>query len=93
MVTVAVKNCCGKVVGYETRKPKAGEKEFVQCRCAEKRASQHNDANLGGRQFEAMPLVLIAFVTPEPLAEVRAEHPYAECMADNPAIPPDPPPA
>jgi len=42
VITVAVKNCCGKVIGYAQRAPKPGEATFVQCRCAEKRAADHH---------------------------------------------------
>jgi len=33
-------DCCGNLVGKATRAPRPGEKGFVQCRCAEKRAVQ-----------------------------------------------------
>ncbi|HVT10996.1 MAG TPA: hypothetical protein VHE55_01910 [Fimbriimonadaceae bacterium] len=43
-ISVPVKSCCGKVLCYEHRAPKPGEAGFVQCRCAEKRASQQRNA-------------------------------------------------
>ena len=36
---VFVRNCCGRLVA---RAPKPGERAFVQCRCAEKRAAAHD---------------------------------------------------
>lgn len=39
-ITVTKRDCCGRVVGYETRAPKPGEAGFMQCHCAEKKASQ-----------------------------------------------------
>jgi hypothetical protein len=38
-ITVAAVKCCGKVVSIK-RVPKPGDKAFLQCRCAEKGASQ-----------------------------------------------------
>jgi len=38
-ITVAIRNCCGKLVGLTSRAPKPGEKGFVQCRCAEKKGA------------------------------------------------------
>ena len=38
-ISVAVRDCCGKVTGFTTRAPKPGEQGFVQCRCAEKKTT------------------------------------------------------
>ena len=38
LITAPIKNCCGHIVGYQTRAPRPGDKQFVQCRCAEKHA-------------------------------------------------------
>lgn len=37
-------SCCGKTVGYAQRPVRPGDKGFVQCRCAEKRAAQHSSS-------------------------------------------------
>jgi len=37
-ITVAIHDCCGKLAGFTTRAPKLGDKSFVQCHCAEKKA-------------------------------------------------------
>ena len=38
-ITVAMRICCGKVARIATRAPKPGDKDFVQCRCAEKKGT------------------------------------------------------
>lgn len=38
-VTVAVRDCCGRITGHIQRAPLPGEKAFVQCHCAEKRTA------------------------------------------------------
>jgi len=50
MIDVAVKDCCGKVIGHIQRTPKVGDTEFLQCRCAEKKAPKHESAT--GPKFE-----------------------------------------
>ncbi len=40
-VTVAVRDCCDRIVGYETRAPKPGERDFVTCNCSAKKALSH----------------------------------------------------
>lgn len=39
-IHVAVYDCCHRLVGYTTRAVHPGDKEFVQCQCAEKTAAQ-----------------------------------------------------
>ena len=60
----AKRNCCGKVVGYEVRKPKEGERGFLQCRCAERKSAQHGAAEAPAPRVEA----LVAFEAPLALA-------------------------
>lgn len=43
-IKVAVRNCCGRIVGERTEAPKPGSKFFVQCRCAEKGHAQQDSA-------------------------------------------------
>jgi len=37
-VTFAVRDCCGKLLGFSQRAPKPGDKSFVPCFCAQKKA-------------------------------------------------------
>ena len=54
-ISVAIRDCCGKVTGFTTRAPKPGEAGFVQCRCAEKRTSSQK-ATLSNK----VPLMMAA---------------------------------
>jgi hypothetical protein len=52
-IAVPIRNCCGEVVGYTNRAPKPGDKEFVQCRCAEKQTAKQK--LISGPRFEPFP--------------------------------------
>lgn len=71
------RNCCGKLV-IEKRAPRPGEREFVQCRCAEKKSAheatlvaskivlffQAGSPTLGASSPSRGPLVASRFSTP-----------------------------
>lgn len=59
--TVAIKSCCGRVIGYEVRAPRPGESAFVQCHCAEKKAAQDGTW---------LPPKLQPFFLPQPLVVI-----------------------
>jgi hypothetical protein len=65
-VTVANLSCCGKVIIFTSRKPRPGEKGFVQCRCAEKRSAQQQ-AGIGATVPHLDMMASQAFVLHLPL--------------------------
>lgn len=81
-VLVAKRDCCDRIVGYEVRKPKEGEKGFLQCQCAEKKAAQHGAAEAPAPRVEALfafesPLAL---ALPSRLPEALASDTYVACL-------------
>jgi hypothetical protein len=94
LVTIPVSDCCGKIVGYASRKPIPGERGFVQCRCAEKRTSQQQ-ANVGqsAPHFEMFVTEPLAFVVPERLKETKVASTSSARIASLAAVPLVPPPA
>lgn len=74
----AKRDCCGKVVGYEARAPREGEKGFLQCRCAEKKAQQHGAAETTTPRVEALfaAEAPLALALPSRLPEAKAEDTY-----------------
>lgn len=93
-VLTEVKDCCGRIVGYEARKPQEGEKQFLQCRCAEKRtAQQQSIAESGNPQVEIVPPQPFVLLVPEPLPEPIAEHRYFARLTTVPSPPSPRPPA
>lgn len=90
-VKVAVRNCCGHIVGYKTCAPKPGEKSFVQCRCAEKTAAQHG-ASLPPKlePFLSEPArVELPAIQPEPSASVPLRETFASVSFPPSVRPPD----
>lgn len=73
-VRVAVKNCCGKIVGYRDQAPKPGQREFVQCRCAEKRSAEHSA--LLPPKLEPFFLPELRWTTPAPPLEPLTAYEY-----------------
>jgi len=89
-VSVAIKDCCGKVIGHVTRAPKLGEKGFLQCRCAEKKAPKQDSAATAPR-FEVFTSSPVCLVFPSAIPPVRESFRYiaAASSAENtPATPP-----
>ena len=86
-VLTPVKDCCGQIVGYEARTPSAGEKQFMQCRCAEKRTAQQTTSESVSPQIE-MPLTQpFVLRLPELLPEPQAEHRYFARLTTVPSPP------
>lgn len=76
-IVVAKRDCCNRIVGVEVRKPREGEKGFVQCRCAEKKSAQHGAAEPTVPRVEAMCAIApIALTLPVRLPELQAEDYY-----------------
>lgn len=68
--TKYVKNCCGELVAQTTvRKPHEGEAEFKQCRCAEKKAADHQDEKQATESVKPIPLAAMS----ESLADLHFE--------------------
>jgi hypothetical protein len=87
-VRVAVKDCCGRVVGYETRAPEPGEAAFTQCRCAENQAATN-----GYLPPKLEPFFLPAPDLPEASAEPRiAQRHYYRLIRYRADLPPPVPP-
>jgi len=86
-VLVPVKDCCDRIVGYETRKPQVGEELFKQCRCAEKRTAQQTSSESSNPQIEMPPVSAFVLVIPEPLPEPQAEHRYFARLTVVPSPP------
>jgi len=84
-VRIAVKDCCGRVVGYRAEAPKPGSKSFVQCRCAEKKNAEHQ-ATMPPK-LEPFPPTSVTLKVPDRLQEPLAEHAYASSFALR-AVPP-----
>lgn len=67
-IKVPVLSSCGCIEGFVTRSPKPGERGFVQCRCAEKRAPLIKASVSSRVQFfmpvEAVDLQAIARLDP-----------------------------
>ena len=84
--------CCGKVLAIESHKPRPGENGFVQCRCAEKRSTQHQAAlNQGPPHFDMLPIRPVLPVLPARIPEALvASTPAARvvAVATIPLVPP-----
>ena len=90
LVTVAVKDCCGKIVGYTQRAPKLGESAFVQCRCAEKKATDHQA--LTSPKLDLLLAKAIAAPKPEVLKAGQASAIYCASQKDRTTPPSTRPP-
>lgn len=91
-ITAPVKDCCGRVIGAVARKPRPGDPQFVQCRCAEKH-SQQQQAVVGQRapSFTVLAQTAAAVETPLlPRAVVDVPAPTAGVVerSSAPLIPP-----
>ena len=84
---------CGHIIGFEDRKPKPGEKGFVQCRCAEKQSSQQSAVTPVSSHTDMLPPSLASLTQPLPLPENHTEHPYLLRKATYAPAPPTLPPA
>lgn len=73
-IQVAVRTCCGKIVGYRAQAPKPGQREFVQCRCAEKKSAEH-EASLPPR-LEPFFVPELRFELPSAPPVPAADHAY-----------------
>jgi hypothetical protein len=88
-----VKNCCGKLVPQTTvRKPREGEAGFKQCRCAEKKAVDHEEEKTA---TEPTKPVSVAMISTSDLVMIPSalEIPHVEVVlvvADQ--VPPTSPP-
>lgn len=74
VVEIAVRNCCGKVIGLRSVVPLPGDRSFVQCRCAEKKTAQQQ-ASLPPR-LELFASIVFRLELPTPLAKPFVAHPY-----------------
>lgn len=74
LIRVAIKEKCGCVRGFVERAPRPGEKGFLQCRCAEKKAPK---ATASVPKFESFTVQTVNFrfanriVTPERFTFIR----------------------
>lgn len=91
-VVVAQRDCCGRIVGYEVRKPKEGERDFLQCRCAEKRNATHSVDATSVPSFHAIPSSFPSLTIPAAPPLPRVTHFYAALWADWRSAPPTRPP-
>lgn len=82
LVRVAIKSACGCVIGHIERAPKPGERGFVQCRCAEKRAAQESSAP----PAPALPTDALRLNLPV-VPVVSTEHTYALGCAERAPVP------
>ena len=56
-----VKDCCGKLVPkVQVRKPKEGEPEFKQCRCAEKKAADHENEKTATESYKPISVAVLS---------------------------------
>lgn len=88
-VAVAKRDCCGRLVGYEVRKPTEGEKGFKQCRCQEKRQGAVQ-AEASPRN-ESLPSAVLAFSVPPAIPAPWTEYAYlarSSAWTEPPAIRP-----
>jgi len=93
-IAVAVKSCCNGVVTYQFRKPRIGEKEFLQCRCAEKRSTQQQtDLDRNGSHVEMLPVGVFVLDIPHRIPEAIAERTLDARLIAASSEPPVPPPA
>ncbi|MGV3614075.1 MAG: hypothetical protein ACO1SV_01955 [Fimbriimonas sp.] len=72
-VSVPIRDCCGKIVRYESRTPKPGEATFTQCRCAERQTV--TDLGLPPK-LEPFFLPQFLFEMPDAPPSVGGDHPY-----------------
>jgi hypothetical protein len=72
-VSVPIRDCCGKVVGYAQRAPEPGEATFTQCRCAERKTV--TDFGLPPK-LEPFFLPDHRFEMPDVPPPFDGEHPY-----------------
>jgi len=84
-VLVPVKGKCGCPVTYRLSKPRAGDKAFVQCRCAEKKSSE--------RPIPTAPRVVLFFQTEPSVVSpgrlvIPDEIPNSHFAASSLVIPP-----
>jgi hypothetical protein len=88
-MTVATVKCCGKVVSI-TRAPKLGDKAFLQCRCAEKSASQQKVAVQTKAQpfFANAILMTSSMAIPELHRSYRYERVYDSVESSPWILPP-----
>jgi hypothetical protein len=90
-VTVAVRDCCGKIVGLRRVAPAPGQREFVQCRCAEKAKAEHD--SLLPPKLEPFFTPEFAYQVPSAPVEPAAEYAYRvsyRSLAFPPSVrPPD----
>jgi hypothetical protein len=84
LVTVALKDCCGKIVGYTQRTPKPGESAFIQCRCAEKKATHHQA--LTSPKLDLLLARAVAYPQPEILK--AEQNPANYCASEKDRITP-----
>ncbi len=89
-IDVAIKDCCGKVIGHIHRAPMAGEKGFLQCRCAEKKAPKQESSTAPKFEVFASEPVRLEFPTAIPAVTQPIGYAVAESSADR--TPPTPPP-
>lgn len=94
LVTVTAKDCCGKVIAVTKRKPKIGERDFLQCRCAEKVSShQKADFDRVGPHVEMLPMSVFVLRIPLPVQTAPIEHAQTVQLPAVPSSPPVPPPS
>ena len=84
-ILVAKLDCCKRIVGYEVRKIKEGERGFKQCQCAEKRQSA-SQAQTSPR-YEALPPALLTLEIPSRPLFVWTEPAYEKSVPDGSAPP------
>lgn len=97
-VTTLEKSCCGKLVAKtEVRKPKEGEAGFKQCRCAERKASEHEQQKQASENSKPVSVAMLAM--PEGLSFFpKLVIPFSHHEQRNPIwiapafAPPTPPP-
>ena len=89
-IRVAVFNCCHQLVGFASRPVREGDKQFVQCRCAEKSQTQLK-MTAAPRLDWWMPrdcASISADTSPRPFARLAAIQVAYKQFAPSPAIPP-----
>lgn len=90
-VTVAVRDCCNRVT-YKRVVPKPGDRNFVQCRCLEKKSTGQQAAVNETRLDPYIPEPL-RFELPIPPSESRTRFVHSETLVSVENAPSDRPPA
>ncbi|CAN5411158.1 hypothetical protein BH11ARM1_BH11ARM1_03180 [soil metagenome] len=91
-ITIPVRSCCGDIIRFETRAPRPGDKQFMQCHCAEKSAGQqqisHERVAFSFTMLGATPVEIV--VPPRPASEAILPRPSSafEDACREPLIPP-----